>query len=165
MNKIIILGILTGNIILQTTVLNFLTINNAALNPTLLLMVAIGVYLKPKESFVYALYGGLLLDIVTGVLIGLNTFIYILIVFALSIIQEEIVKNSYITPLLLAVLSIITYNFFSLIFVYLMGYTVRLAHYFSASTLIEIGYNSIFMLLIYGLFGKFYNRRIKEVKY
>ncbi len=165
MNKIIILGILTINIILQTTVLNVLTINGATLNTSLLLIITISVYLDPKESLLYTLYTGLLLDTVTGVFIGLNTFIFVLIAYGISIIQEEIVKESYLTPLLLGIASILIYNFFSLFFVYLLGYTVRLAHYFSMNTFIEIGYNSVFMLLIYTLFGKFYARRIKEVKY
>ena len=165
MNRIIIFGILTINIILQTTILNVITINGASLNTSLLLIIAISVYLEPKESLLYALYTGLLLDTVTGVFIGLNTFIFLLIAYGISIIQEEMVKESYLTPLLLGTASILIYNFFSLFFVYLLGYTVRLAHYFSLNTFIEIGYNSIFMLLIYTLFGKFYNRRIKEVKY
>ncbi|WP_160722115.1 rod shape-determining protein MreD [Isachenkonia alkalipeptolytica] len=165
MNKIIIIGILTVNIILQTTVLNFVSISSASLNTSLLLIVAISVYLEPKESFLYALYTGLLLDTVTGVFIGLNTFIFLLVAYGISIIQEEMVKESYLTPLVLGMVSIVLYNFLSLFFVYLMGYTVRLAHYFSFNTLIEIAYNSVFMLLIYTLFSKFYNRRIKEVKY
>jgi rod shape-determining protein MreD len=165
MNKIIILGILTANIILQTTILNFLTINGATLNTTLLLIIVLSVYLKPRDSFLYALYSGLLLDTVTGVFIGLNTFIFLLLAYAISIIQEEIVKESYVTPLLLGIMSIVIYNVFSLFFVYLMGYTVRFTHYFSLNTLVEIGYNSVIMLLIYTQFGKFYNKRMKEVKY
>ncbi len=165
MNRIIILGILTINIILQTTILNITTINGTTLNTSLMLIIAISVYMKPRESLLYALYTGLLLDTVTGVFIGLNTFIFLLIAYGISIIQEEMVKESYLTPILLGIASILIYNFFSLFFVYLLGYTVRLAHYFSLNTFIEIGYNSVFMLLIYTLFGKFYNRRIKEVKY
>lgn len=165
MNRIIILGILITNVILQTTVINFVSINGATLNTSLLLIIVISVYLEPKKSLVYALFTGLLLDTVTGVFIGLNAFIFLLIAYGISIIREEMVKDSYLTPLLLTVVAIVVYNFFSLFFVYLMGYTVRLAHYFSFNTLIEIGYNSIVMLLIYNLFGKFYNRRIKEVKY
>lgn len=165
MNRLLIIATLTINIIFQTTILNVITINGASLNTSLMLIIAIAVYLKPKESLLYALYTGLLLDTVTGVFIGLNTFIFLLIAFGISIIQEELVKESYLTPLLLGIASILIYNFLSLFFVYLLGYTVRLVHYFSWNTLIEIGYNSVFMLLLYSLFGKFYNLRIKEVKY
>ncbi len=165
MNKIIIIGVLTANVILQTTILNLVSIGGATLNTSLLLIVVMSVYLEPKESFLYAVYTGLLLDTVTGVFIGLNTFIFLLVAYGISIIQEEMVQESYLTPLVLGGLSIVIYNLFSLFFIYLMGYTVRLAHYFSFNTFIEIAYNSVFILLIYTLFSKFYNRRMKEAKY
>ena len=116
MNKIIILGILTINIILQTTILNVITINGATLNTSLMFIIAISVYLTPKESLLYALYTGLLLDTVTGVFIGLNTFIFVLIAYGISIIQEEMVKESYLTPILLGIASIIVYNFFKYLY-------------------------------------------------
>lgn len=165
MNRIIILVILITNIILQTTVLNFLSINGETLNTSLLLIITISVYLEPKESLMYALFAGLLLDTVTGMFIGLNAFIFLFIAYAISMIREEMVKESYLTPILLTIGGVLSYNFFSLLFVYLMGFTVRLVNYFSWNTIIEIGYNSVVMLLIYSLFGKFYERRIKEVKY
>lgn len=165
MKKVIITGIILFNILIQTTVLELVSIFGVIPNTSLLLVIAFAMNLNPKEIILYTLMTGILLDVLSGGIVGMNTFGFLVIAYFIFFIREELVKRSYLTSFIMSTLSIIAYNFITLFFVYLLGFAIRLRFFFSYATFIEIMYNGAIGMIIYFMFTQLYESRFRKEKY
>ncbi len=165
MKKAIILSIIFFNILIQTTVLELAGILGVIPNTSLLLVIAFAMNLNPKEIIAYSLLTGIILDVLSGGIVGMNTFGFLVIAYFIFYVRVELVKNSYLTSFIISTLSIIAYNFITLFFVYVLGFAVRFRYFFSYATIIEIVYNGAVGMIIYFLFTQMYESRFKKEKY
>lgn len=98
---------LTGTIllILQTTLLNNLPEWLGRPNLLFLFVVFLGVYLDPYKGLILALLFGLVMDIFSGVILGLHPTIYLLLVSLLQFISRHLAVNSPVNQIPLVSLS------------------------------------------------------------
>lgn len=160
MEKLIIIGISIVLVILDNSFVPFFSIKGAY--PSLLFTFAIAYSLingKKKATFVGA-FSGILQDIFFFHGFGVNSLLNLLLCLLASIIGESILKNKRLIPVVsMFALTIIKYIGIIIIF-----YFVNIDIDFSRSIFMSI-YNSIIMLLGYGLVMKVSNEEYTKHKW
>ena len=160
MEKLIIIGISIVLVILDNSFVPFFSIKGAY--PSLLFTFAIAYSLingKKKATFVGA-FSGILQDIFFFHGFGVNSLLNLLLCLLASIIGDSILKNKRLIPVIsMFVLTIIKYIGIIIIF-----YFFNMDIEFSRSIFMSI-YNSIIMLLGYGLVMKVSNEEYTKHKW
>lgn len=160
MEKLIIIGISIVLVILDNSFIPFFSIKGAY--PSLLFTFAIAYSLingKKKATFVGA-FSGILQDIFFFHGFGVNSLLNLLLCLLASIIGDSILKNKRLIPVIsMFVLTIIKYIGIIIIF-----YFLNMDIEFSRSIFMSI-YNSIIMLLGYGLVMKVSNEEYTKHKW
>lgn len=160
MEKLIVIGISIVLVILDNSFVPFFAVKGSY--PSLLFTFAIAYSLingKKKATFIGA-FSGILQDIFFFQGFGINSLLNLLLCLLASIIGDSILKNKRLIPVIsMFVLTIIKYIGIIIIF-----YFLNMDIDFSKSIFMSI-YNSIIMLLGYGLVMKVSNEEYTKHKW
>lgn len=144
------------NIILQSTVLTYLSIFGFVPNTALIIVVSISLLRGKYYGGFFGLFVGLIQDIIFGSVIGVNSFIYFIIGYIIGSIQNTIdIENKIIPPICSAV-STIFYNLTYFLFMFFLSRNIPISVMLKNVFSLEILYNSILSIFIYKLFSKFF---------
>lgn len=148
--------ILISNIILQSSILPFLSFFGYAPNTGLVLVVIIALRKGKYYGGFFGLALGLIQDILFGQVVGVNALILFFVGYLIGIIEDIFDIENIVIPVVFSGISTILYNFsyYTIMFFLSMDISreVMIKNVFS----IEIIYNTIFALLIYKLFAKIF---------
>lgn len=148
--------------ILQTTLLQQFRINGVMANMLFMMVIVFSILFSGFEGIKLAIVGGLLLDLVSSRVIGLNTIVFFVVAVAIHYLRNILYSGNYITPAILAVLS----TFFYYITYTFIGYFL-IEHVVSFAELMKIAavesiFNIFAVIIIYRLIPK--RLIIKEAK-
>ncbi len=143
-------------VIFQTTFFSFIEV--AGIHPSLALIFLISgtVVFGHWKGLRIALYLGVPLDILIGRGLGVYIFVYLIISYVISSIEEQIFKDNFITAIILFFSSSIFEILFFTVYKYLIsGYTISLQEFIIQIFVYSI-YNSILGIPIYAKLMKKY---------
>ncbi|SJZ39019.1 rod shape-determining protein MreD [Garciella nitratireducens] len=154
MRILILTLLLLFEIILESTVLSFISIGGVTLNLVLITIVSIGLIYGKIEGMSLGLISGLLCDILFGRVLGFHALSYMLIGYLMGIISELVYReNRLISPLFTA-LSIFIYHVSFYFLQYFSGIEFSILQYFKNITVVSILVNSVIAFFIYPIFLK-----------
>lgn len=157
--------VLIINIILQSTVFQYIAIMGIKPNSALIIVVSFAFMRGKLDGAVIGFMAGFLQDSFFGMFIGLNMFIYMLIGYLCGKFLSGFYKESVIIPLLITALSSFVYGFLFYTFsVLLRGYT-NFLYFLSTIILPEIVYTAVFSVVLYRLLFILNNKLDEKYKY
>ena len=148
--------------ILQTTLLQQFRINGVMSNLIFMMVIVFSILFSGFEGIRLAIIGGLMLDLVSSRIIGLNTIVFFIVAVIIHYLRNILYSGNYITPAILAALS----TFFYYLTYMFIGYFL-LEHIISFGELMKIAsmesiFNILAVIIIYKLIPK--RLIIKEAK-
>ncbi len=154
MNIYLILLIMIGNIILESTIVNRFAIFSVVPNITLVLIIIIALSRGRKLGSFVGLISGLIIDILFSPAIGINGLLYFFLGYIVGLLDTKISKDNILIPLLLSLSGTFLYNLFYLLFMFFLGYNINFNLLFNYKLIIEIIYNSILMVPLFKILSK-----------
>ena len=144
-------AILIGATLLQTTIFPFIEINQV--HPDLVFVVVIGwIILRGlREGLVWALLGGLCLDLVSGAPFGIWTLALILVALVANLSHGRVFGSSIVLPLSLTFPLSFVFNGLALLFLYFLGRSIVWVDAFSNVLFPAALFNTAAMILIFPL--------------
>ena len=137
------------NILLQGTLLQQFRIHGIMPNTNLILIVIFSILLGRKEGIIAAVIGGFFQDLLFGRAMGINILIYLIIAYLVSSIERKVFKENVITPLILFILSTLSYHLLYFIIFYFFRYQFSFIDVVTNIVGVEMIYNIIVGLLMY----------------
>lgn len=156
--------IMTCNLILQSTLLQYFKIFNIIPNTTLVLVVVFSILCGKYRGAGIGLVAGLAQDILFGEMVGTNALIYMLIGLIIGSLESSIFKENSFTPVFFSTLSTFAYH---ILFYFIMTITdnqIPFLLILRKIVLIEVIYNAVFSVAIYRIIynlNKHQNLRIR----
>lgn len=144
-----ILLIALAIVILQTTLLQIISICGIIPNLMLIYIVVVATLLERGVVIKTAIYSGVLFDIVTSKALALHLSIYLVVVLVITLIEDKIFKENYVTPVVLLVAAtVFSYVFMGVFHYFSMGRFLLFSRVFT-HLLPEILYNVAIGLPLY----------------
>ncbi len=143
-------------VIVQTSILPFFKIGGVVLSLALIFLISGTVIFGHWKGLRLAIYLGVLLDILIGKGLGVYVFLYLTISYVISLFEEKIFKDNFITPIILFVFSSVFEIIFFSIFKYISTGFIMSLHIFIYNIIVYSLYNSIVGIPIYAYFMKKY---------
>lgn len=156
MKAIIISIIILVNFILQSTLFQFLRINNVIPNTSLILVICFAINSDKKRAALIGFIIGILQDIIFGKIIGLDALIYLLLGYLISLINKNIFKENFIFPFVFTAFGTVVYYIIGTFFVYFSGFNMDFFGIFKNMLITEVLYNAIVSIVIYNYVYKIY---------
>lgn len=154
MSVYLILLIMLGTIVLESTIINRFLIFGVVPNIILILVIIIALSRGFKLGSFIGLVSGLIIDILFAPVIGVNGLIYFFVGFLVGLLEQKFSKDNILIPVIMTVLFTMFYHFLYLFFMFFLNYTISIDKVFRNKIIIEILYNSILMIPIYKMLSK-----------
>lgn len=148
--------------VLQTAVFGRLSVGGIVPNVLVILVAVMGFMQGDKPALLIGFFCGLLVDIFTFRILGLNALIYSLIGFATGKFHNTFYPEDFKLPLLVVTGSDIGYSLLMYLITYLFRARFHFGYYFLNIALPELAYTLLVALVIYPLFLLLYRFVIKE---
>lgn len=142
------------NLVLQSSILPYLSIFGVVPNTAILIIIAVSLHKGRYYGGFLGLIMGLLQDIIFSPVIGINAFIYFFAGYFVGMVENKLTKDNVIIPLLFSIIGIIYYNFSYYVFMFFLSKDIPFLTFAKDILLIEIIYSSIFSIPIYKMFSK-----------
>lgn len=142
------------NLILQPTIVPYFDIFDVVPNTSLIIVVIIAILNGKKTGAICGLVIGLLQDIMFGVPIGINPFIYFFAGYLIGMAENVLSKESIIFPIIMTILSTIGYHILYYTFTFFLGYEISFVHLMKNVVIIETIYNTLLSIILFRLFSK-----------
>ncbi|TCS91137.1 rod shape-determining protein MreD [Keratinibaculum paraultunense] len=153
---LIMLLIIIGNFILQSTVLPHINIFGVTPNTALIIIVVIGLLRGRIFGSTVGLIIGLLHDVIFCPVIGVNGFIYFFVGYFVGMTENKLAKDNLLIPFLATAISTIVYHGLYYIFMFFLGYNIDFSVFFKNVVILETLYNSLISMLIYKWFSNIF---------
>jgi len=142
----------------QSTILPRLTV--WGVHPELMLMAVISwsILSGAEEGMLWALIGGILLDLFSASHFGLHTIALLVVAFPSGLGQRTLFRSDLLMPLLIIPLATLGYELVLLAGLYLTGWTASLSAYFGQVVMPSVGANTLLILPIYLLLRAVHRR-------
>lgn len=144
------------NLVIQSTILPYMTIFGAAPNTALIIIVIISLLKGKYYGGFFGLALGLVQDIIFGTVIGVNALIYFLLGYTIGLIQSTLNIENKIIPVLCTALGTILYNLLYFLFMFFLARNIPMDVMVKKTFSIGIIYNSLLSIFVYNLFSKFF---------
>ena len=151
--------------VLQSTLFQYLSINNVSPNLFVITIVSISSLRGRKEGLIYATFFGLIQDILYGNTVGFYVLIYMLIAALAGYLYQNYYTESMVIPLVAIGIGDYIYNVLVYLFTYLMRGKVDLIYYTFNLIFPEITYTLFIAVILYRiliLYSQFLNEYEKE---
>jgi rod shape-determining protein MreD len=132
--------------ILQSAVFNDLTLLDGRVDLILLFVVSWGINGRPREAMIFALMGGLFLDLLSGLPMGISSIILITITYFVSFTEGRFWEANFLMPMGVMLGATLVYHFLELLILLLLGKLIPLDY-----ALLRIILPSSFLNLILAL--------------
>lgn len=149
MRLIIISLIIILNLILKSTVFQWLEIYGVIPNTTLAIVISFSIHLGKNKGAILGFFAGILHDIILGRIIGLNAVIFMIIGYIVGLMNQKIFKDNLLIPVILTAFGTIFYETLHLFLIFLFGYKVKLFDIIQKILIVEVLYNSIISPFVY----------------
>jgi len=153
---VIISLIIILNLILQSTVFQWIKIYGVLPNTALILVVSLSIYNGKNNGAIIGFCIGILQDIIFGRIIGSNALIFMLIGYLVGLMDQKIFKENLIIPFVLTALATVFYETINLLLIFSLGYRIELFNVLKKMLIAEVIYNSILSPFIYFYVSKFF---------
>jgi len=156
LQSLIIFIIIIVNFILQSTILQNLSILGVIPNTTLIIVVSIALLKGKRTGSIVGLGAGLLQDIIFSPTIGANAFVYFFIGYLIGLSEQKVYKESLFIPFIFTLITTLAYHGVYYVLMYFLGVNIRFHFFLRDTILIETLYNSILILPIYKWFSNIF---------
>lgn len=112
--------------VLQSSIINDLTLLEGRPDLILLAVVSWGIIGRYRESMIWGLIGGLFLDMLSGLPLGVTSINLILIAFLVSFSEDRFWESHILMPLGVMLIFSPLFYFFSIVTLWLLGYDMDL---------------------------------------
>lgn len=144
------------NLVLQSTILPYITIFGFAPNTALIIIVVISLLRGRYYGGFFGLCLGLIQDIIFGTVVGVNALIYFILGYIIGLIQSSLNAENLIIPAICTGIGTIVYNSLYFLLMFFLSKNIPIDIMVKNILSIEILYNSILAIFIYKLFSKFF---------
>ena len=149
--------------LLQSTVFQSLSFNGIVPNLLIVLPASYGIMSGEKWGLIVGFFCGLLCDIFFGDVIGFHALIMMYIGYLNGIFSGGFYPEDIILPMVLNVLSDVSYGFLCYIFMFLLRGRLNFPYYFLHVILPEVVYTTLMTIFLYPLI-LFVNTRLDRPK-
>lgn len=165
MGPIIISLIIILNLILQSTVFQWIKIYGVVPNTSLILVISFAIYNGKNKGAAIGFFVGILQDVVFGRTIGLNAFVFMIIGYLVGLMDQKIFKENLIIPFILTAFATVFYETINMLLVFLLGYRIELFNVIKKMLITEVIYNSILSPIIYFYVSKLFKSRLMRKRH
>lgn len=151
-----LLFILLINIILQSSILPYLSLFGHTPNTGLVLVIIVALRKGKYYGGFFGLALGLVQDIIFGQVVGMSALILFIIGYLIGLIQDLLNIENIVIPVFSSGIFTIFYNFSSYIIMYFLSREITGEIIVQNVFSVEILYNMIFATLVYKLFSKIF---------
>ena len=156
-------AIVLGAFVLQNNIFAYSPLIDATPNLLLIVTFSFGFIRGRTEGMFIGFFGGLLMDVCFGHMLGYYALVYMTIGYINGMIGHVFYKEFLNMPLLLCVLSDFVYNLYIYVFGFLLRGKLNIPVYISRVILPEIVYTAILTLALYRLF-LYMNQRMETLE-
>lgn len=157
--------ILIINLILQSTLFEYISIIGIKPNTALIIVVSIAFMRGETEGAITGAFAGFLQDSFFGLFVGLNVFLYMVIGYLCGKFLSGFYKESVIVPILITLISTFCYGFlYYTLSILMRGYT-NFPYFLSTIILPEMVYTAIFSVILYKFLFKINSYLEEKYKY
>ncbi len=144
------------NLILGTTIFPYISVYGVVPNLSLLVVMFIGAYKGRTYGGILGIIIGLINDILFSSIIGINALILFFAGYLVGLVEDRIIKDNTVIPIILALAGTIYYSFVYYIFMYFISSGLDFFSYAKTKLLIELIYNLAISIPVYKIFSKIY---------
>lgn len=162
MNVYLLVLLIIGNFLLQSTIFQYFRIAGILPNTALVIIVIISILNGRKKGITAGIITGLLQDLFFSRAIGVNTLIYMLIGYIIGGFEKKLFKDNLLTPIFLITVSTFFYHSVYFLLMYFLNQPFNFLFVLRKIALIEAIYNLFIGIFIYKCFYKqLYRNRYK----
>ncbi|MGB4312298.1 MAG: rod shape-determining protein MreD [Natronincolaceae bacterium] len=165
MRSIIIGLIILFNLILQSTLFQWVEIYGVVPNTSLILVMSFAIYSGRNRGAVIGFLMGILQDIIFGRTIGLNALVFMVIGYLIGLMDQKISKDNLLIPFVLTMLATVFYETINLLLLFLLGCRIELLNIIKKMLITEVIYNSFVSLVIYYYISKLFKLSLMKKGY
>lgn len=129
--------------VIQSAIISYLPFLDGTPNPILLAVVSWSLVGHSREAMIWGLFGGIFLDMLSGLPVGSTSIALVLIAYLTSLLEGGIWESHFFTPLVVMLFSSLIFFGFTLLTLFLSGRSLDLT-----SSLTRILLPSLFLNLI-----------------
>lgn len=156
MNVFLIILMVIGNFVFQSTILPSLAIFGVVPNTALIFVILFSLNKGKYYGGFVGMAIGFIQDIMFSTTMGVNAFIYFFIGYIIGTLENTVSRDSIIPPVIFSILGTIFYNFIYFFFMFFLSRRVHFFVHMKDVMIIEIIYNTIATLIIYKIIGKIF---------
>lgn len=156
MNIFILILMVLGNFILQSTILPSLSIFGVVPNTALIFVILIGLNKGKYYGGFTGIAIGLIQDIIFATTIGVNAFIYFFIGYTIGSFENTLARDNLITPVICSVLGTVFYNIMYSLFMFFLSREIPFIILMKNVLFVEIIYNIIATIIIYKIISRIF---------
>lgn len=138
--------------ILSATLFQSLAINNVSPNIILITIVSISVLQGREEGIIFAVFFGLIHDILYFDVVGFHVIIYVVIAYFTGYLYRNFYAESVVIPLTAIGASNLIYNIIIFLTTYMFRGSLNIFYYFYAIILPEVTYTVVVAVVLYRIF-------------
>lgn len=154
MNIFIIILMVLGNFILQSTILPSFSILGVVPNTALIFVILISLNKGKYYGGFIGIAIGLMQDIIFATTIGVNAFIYFFIGYTIGSFENTLVRDNLMTPVICSFLGTVFYNVMYALFMFFLSREIPFIMLMKNVLFVEIIYNIIATIIIYKIISK-----------
>lgn len=139
----------------------FLENTHGQLSLVMLLVIAWSIRSDLEGSFVWAFVGGIVMDLLSILPVGVSSFALLLIVFVVNSISQQIYRVNLLMILAITIISTLFFQFFTYLTLVMLGNSYNLVGLIRLILIPTLIYNLIAILPIYG-FVRLIQRRLES---
>jgi len=159
MKVLIIVGVLLGNLIIQSSLFPFIEIYGVKPDSLMALVISFALMAGNPTSAVVGLCGGLLQDILFGQNIGFYALQYMLVGYVVGLVYGKVFTGKVLIPVFFVGIASIFRGLFVFLWMYFSGVDVSLHWLFLKVILPETIYTAIITPFIYYYIDKLYRNK------
>lgn len=141
--------ILILNIVLQSTLFEYIEILNIKPNTSILIIISYAMLRGDIEGSILGFFSGLMQDILFGRVIGLNAFLGFALGFICGKPFKDFYTENYFIPIFMAFIGTFSYGFIFYLINFLFRGKLEVVNYLSAIVIPETVYTTVLMFFVY----------------
>lgn len=156
MNIFIIILMVLGNFIFQSTLLPSFSIFGVVPNTALIFVVLISLNKGKYYGGFTGIAIGILQDILFATSIGVNAFIYFFIGYTIGLLEDTLTRDNILTPVICSILGTVFYNIVYFLFMFFLSREIPFIELMKNILVVEIVYNIVVTIIIYKIMSKIF---------
>ncbi len=156
MNVLMLVVTLIISLVVQNSVLPYITVFGVMGNILLTMVVSISLLERKPYGSVVGLIVGLIQDILFSQIIGINALLYFLLGYVLESIDFHLSRDNLYIPATFSMGATVVYNLVYFIVMFFAGKEISFLNYIKYKLLIELAYNGLLSIISYKLMSKIF---------